>query len=120
MRSKTESRSAAAVRMHFTDGMRVKDIAAALECSQGAVSIALLRHRRRNGFEPPRRGRPLKEPAALASPASWWSETPRERTSRVDREVAEGKRCAHPMRSGKPCSLLLPCAAPELAMGLAP
>jgi len=32
---------------------------------------------------------------------------------RVVRELAEGKRCRHPMRSGAPCSLLLPCADHE-------
>lgn len=35
-------------------------------------------------------------------------ETPREARRRVDRELAEGKRCRHPMFGG-PCSLLLPC-----------
>lgn len=36
-----------------------------------------------------------------------------EDNSRVARELAAGKRCRHPMRSGAPCSLLLPCADHE-------
>jgi transposase len=37
------------------------------------------------------------------------SETPREAQARVARELAAGQRCRHPMLSGAPCSLLLPC-----------
>jgi FixJ family two-component response regulator len=39
------------------------------------------------------------------------NETPREARARVARDLKLGLRCRHPMLSGAPCSLLLPCAS---------
>jgi DNA-binding NarL/FixJ family response regulator len=48
---------------------------------------------------------------------SFWdpleSETREAAAVRVAGELAGGLRCRHPMRSGRPCSLLLPCADHE-------
>lgn len=46
------------------------------------------------------------------------SETPLAARKRVARELAEGKRCRARIGMG-PCSLLLPCADHDLALGLA-
>ena len=37
-------------------------------------------------------------------------ETPRQARARVEADLANGRRCLAPLKSGAPCSLLLPCA----------
>ncbi len=84
-------------------GISYKEIAARLGVSIQAVYSHVSNGRKKVGGWFRTRGRP-------ADGEDYGSdETPRDARARVAAEIAEGKRCTHPLRRG-PCSLLLPCA----------
>ncbi len=85
-------------------GMTRRDVANELRISYGTVNNHLHRAVRRTLLGPTGRSRDH-----FVDPLN--NETPREARARVARDLKLGLRCLHPMLSGAPCSLLLPCAS---------
>lgn len=93
------------------EGIPCSEIADRLGLSPSTVATQARGAKRRLGGWFRGRGRPNSAgEGAFTDPGD--DETPREARARISRELAEGKRCTHPLRRG-PCSLFLPCADHE-------